>query len=210
MTKVKICGITNEADATCAIESGADALGFILVPGSPRYVGDRPEALQAARRLPPFVTRVAVARTAEEIPAEWLDTVDVVQIYRAPAQPVSHRMVRVFQVRGPESLDEIEAALATENPHALMLDAYHKEMLGGSGQIFDWTVAAEARARFGLPVIMAGGLTPGNVAEAVRMARPYAVDVSSGVEQAPGRKDHSQVRAFIQAVRAADAALSVE
>ena len=104
--------------------------------------------------------------------------------------------------------DEIAACLKVFSPHAILLDTYHKDKLGGSGETFNWELAMEAKERFGLPLILAGGLTPENVGEAVRTVRPYAVDVSSGVEAEPGRKDHAKVKAFIQAVREADRGLS--
>jgi phosphoribosylanthranilate isomerase len=115
------------------------------------------------------------------------------------------RLVQVFRVRDANSLEEMEEALRHFHPDALMLDTYHPQHLGGAGATFDWSVAAEARTRFGLPLILAGGLTPENVGDAIRQVRPYAVDVSSGVEAEPGRKDFAKVRAFLAQVRLADA-----
>jgi len=122
----------------------------------------------------------------------------------------SLRFVRAFRVRDASSLKEIETYCAQFMPDAIHLDTYHKEKLGGSGEAFNWELAIEAKQRFTLPIVLAGGLTPENVEEAILRVRPYAVDVSSGVESEPGRKDHAKLRAFIQAVKRADARIEVE
>ncbi|HZT42723.1 MAG TPA: phosphoribosylanthranilate isomerase [Chthonomonadaceae bacterium] len=209
-TRIKICGITNLEDARAAVDCGADALGFIFVPGTPRYVGESPGALRIPLVLPPFVARVAVYAQAADAFKNSAANFDTIQFYGQEWNPDAHtekRMVQAFRIRGEESIAEIEAALAKARPHALLLDAYHPDKLGGSGQAFDWEVAKEAKARFGLPVILAGGLTPDNVADAIAAVRPYAVDVSSGVEDRPGHKDHARLQAFCRAVRTVDAAL---
>ena len=113
-------------------------------------------------------------------------------------------MVQSFRIKDAGSLDLIEEALRVRRPQAIHLDTYHKDKMGGSGERFNWELAVEAKARFDLPLILSGGLTPDNVAEAITAIRPYAVDVSSGVEAAPGRKDPDRGRAFCQAVREAD------
>ena len=210
VTRIKICGITNLEDARAAVNSGADALGFIFVPNTPRYVGDSPSALRVPSQLPPFVARVAVCADLASLSGEasWFDTV---QFYSTDWQPDAHpgrRMVQAFRIKDAGSLEEIAAALANRRPHALLLDAYHQDKLGGSGETFNWELAKEAKTRFGLPIILAGGLTPENVADAIAAVQPYVVDVSSGVEAAPGRKDHVKLKAFCRAVRAADTALS--
>ena len=197
MTRVKICGLTNLADARLALDAGADALGFIAVPGGPRFVS--PESFATIRRkLPPFVTVVVVARTVAE--SVGYDA-DRVQFYGGPA---SGKCVRVFRVRGEESL---QALSDYDQPvSAVHLDTFHERSLGGVGAAFDWNLAVAAKSlRPGLPLILAGGLTPENVSEAIARVRPYAVDVSSGVESAPGRKDPEKLRRFVAAVREADA-----
>jgi phosphoribosylanthranilate isomerase len=224
VTRIKICGITNRDDALAAVEYGADVLGFIFVPGTPRYVGQKPELDTILKALPPFVSRVGVCIDWTQS-AFLRDTpIDTIQYYEEPPAEVanssvesgeldashertayplyagSKRMVRAFRVRDASSLEEIERVIAINRPHALLLDAYHPTMLGGAGQTFNWELAILAKERFGLPIILAGGLTPDNVGEAVRAVRPYAVDVSSGVESQPGRKDHVRLRAFIEAV----------
>jgi len=205
VTRVKVCGITNAADADLAIEMGADALGFILVPDTPRCVGDRPEALAAALNAPPFVCTVAVVRDVPEVDRRIVDGFDAVQFYSGCVVGRPWRRIRALRVRDASVLDEV-ARLEPECD-AFVLDAYHPAKLGGSGETFDWEIAREAVARTSRPIILAGGLTPENAADAIAAVRPYAVDVSSGVEAEPGRKDPAKLRAFFRAVREADAAV---
>ena len=212
-TRIKICGITNVEDAQAAVEYGADALGFILVPDTPRFVTVE-MAYNIGLTVPPFVTKTAVFQDW----ADWLTLMpkyfDAFQYYtneknlRPKAGPpgYSHRrQIRAFRMRDEASLAEIATTLEFHRPFALLLDTYHKDKLGGAGETFNWDLAAEAKRRFGLPIILAGGLTPENVGEAVRKVRPYAVDVSSGVEASPGKKNHVKIKAFMEAVRAAGA-----
>jgi phosphoribosylanthranilate isomerase len=212
MTRVKICGITNLEDALAAVDYGADALGFIFVPGSPRYVGANAEAKQIPALLPPFVSCVAVCKELTEDHFYWLRGFNTKQYYVVKQNTILHRTesrIHAFPIQDETSLDLIAAGLELHRPDALLLDTYHKDKLGGSGETFNWELAKEAKARFGLPILLAGGLTPENVGDAIAAVRPYAVDVSSGVEAAPGRKDHAKLKAFFRAVRKADAACSV-
>ncbi len=203
VTRIKICGISNGRDAEAAAEAGADALGFIAVPGTPRFVP--PEVYhEISAALPLFVKRVVVVHRpedAEEYLAEYVehyaDTTDKARFRRGAAW-----RIRAFRMRGEESLAEIAAY--PDAVGAVLLDAYHRDKLGGSGETFDWSLAVRAKALTGRPVMLAGGLTPDNVQAALDAVRPYAVDVSSGVEASPGVKDHAKVRAFIRAVRAWD------
>ena len=191
MVRVKICGLTRPDDALHAAACGADALGFIAVRESPRYLD--PEAFRTLNALlPPFVTTVCVARTRDE--AAPYPTA-IAQIY----EDGDGRVIRAFRIRDRESL---ETALAAARG-AIQLDAFHESALGGTGHTFDWSLAAEAVGRYPGPVILAGGLTPENVADAVRQVRPYAVDVSSGVEMAPGCKDPDKVARFVAAAKGA-------
>lgn len=212
VTRIKICGITNREDARAAVDYGADAIGFILVPESPRYIGGIAEAHAALASVPPFVARVAVCVSPSQLPAAGRGRFDACQFYDpagAADLPAGVRRVRAFRVRNSETLDEIARAIHTiaesrdGAPEAILLDTYHKDKLGGSGETFNWELAVEAKGRFGLPLILAGGLTPDNVGEAIEKVRPYAVDVSGGVEAEPGRKDHVRLRAFITAARKA-------
>ncbi len=203
MTRVKICGLTNAEDARAAVRFGADALGFIGVPDTPRFI--TPDRMrEATRGLPPFVTRVVVVRSPVDAAGYGADAV---QYYGGDAAAPGLRRIRVFRVKDEASLAELRGYHFT--PDAVLLDAFHETALGGAGHVFDWSLALEAKRIIGdLPLILAGGLTPDNVAEAIRAVRPYAVDVSSGTEAEPGRKDHDKICRFIEAARDADRELS--
>ncbi len=206
--RVKICGITNLADARAAIAAGADALGFVFVPGTPRYIS--PDlAGEIVRELPPFIARVglfvdAETRTvAEALVRSGMDTLqfhgeetpDLVRQFRRAV-----KVMKAFRVRGEETLMRLPAY--ADAVDAILLDAYVAGAHGGTGAQFDWKLAVQARD-LGRPLVLAGGLTPANVAEAVRTVRPYGVDVSSGVESAPGRKDPEKLAEFVRAARSA-------
>ncbi len=196
MTRVKICGITRLVDAIAAIEFGADALGFVLERSSPRYIGDNPEAMEIPFQLPPFIQTIAVFGHAD--PERDLSEFDAVQCISAD-HLVSKRLIYVIRPTGPESIEE--AIRAQTQADAILVDAFHPNKLGGAGIVANWELAAQIRESVELPVILAGGLTPENVCDAIRAVRPYAVDVSSGVESEPGIKDHVKLRAFIEAAR---------
>ncbi len=206
--RVKICGVTNEADALEAISAGADALGFNLFSGSKRRVDlDREAAWIQA--LPPFVTRVAVlvnvplaeARRIAEHPA-----IDLVQFHGdedekfcAEFARFGRPFLKALRLRDATS---IATADRFSTPHVL-LDADAGGAFGGTGKLIDLTLAAECVRRHpALKIVLAGGLRPTNVAAAVRAVRPYAVDVASGVESAPGKKDRQKMVAFVEAVAA--------
>jgi phosphoribosylanthranilate isomerase len=205
MTKVKICGITNLEDARIAVEGGADFLGFIFYPKSPRYVTPKQvreivTQLRSQSPIPnPHLVGVFVDQRPEII-AQTLDFcgLDYAQLHGAePPEAVTTLMerglgvIKAFRVRDEAALVEIERYRAT----AYLLDAYVPGQPGGTGHTFDWTLAVQAKG-YG-PVILAGGLTPDNVAGAVHTIQPWGVDVSSGVEAAPGCKDPHKVRRFI-------------
>ena len=205
MTRIKICGISNGLDALAAANAGADALGFIAVPGSPRFVP--PEVYhEISAALPLFVKRVVVAHRPEDA-EEYLG--EYIQHYEDPVEDASFRRgaqwrIKAFRMRDESSLAEIEAY--PDPVGAILLDTYHKTQLGGSGETFDWSLAVRAKTLTNRPIILAGGLTPGNVKEALEAVRPYAVDVASGVEASPGIKDHVKIKAFVRAVREWDLA----
>ncbi len=197
--KVKICGITNLEDALVACEAGADALGFVFAPeAKKRNSFIEPEkALEIIEQLPPFVTTVAVCvnESLENI-VHYLAFVDCVQMQGDEPPdllPFRHLGIKAFRV-GPD-FDVL--TLLPYKTRAWLLDASVPGEHGGTGRQADWDMARLA-VTFGTPVILSGGLTPENVAEAIRYVKPYGVDVSSGVEAEPGRKDHERVRDFIR------------
>jgi phosphoribosylanthranilate isomerase len=203
--RVKICGLTSAADALAAVEAGADALGFMLCPRSKRYV--TPEAVSViCRELPPFVARVGVFVDAAEDDVRRIAQgcgLSALQFHggESPAYCGNFGqtpVVKAFRVADQHSL----AVLPSFAVSAWLLDSYVAGELGGTGECFNWDLAVTART-LGRPIILAGGLTPENVAEAVRQVEPWAVDVSSGVEFAPGRKDPAKLRAFVAAAKSA-------
>ncbi len=209
--RAKICGITCLEDALLACRLGADALGFIFVPSTPRYVTCS-AAEEILRSLPPFVFRVAVcAHTGQ---ACCLDLFHAVQTYALPKEPLPDgvQLILAARVHGPESLDALENQLqaADVQPDAILLDAWHAEKLGGTGEAFDWALASAAKIRLQLPVILAGGLTAENVGLAIQTVAPWAVDVGSGVESEPGRKDPEKLKSYLRAVHAAAAGTALE
>ncbi|MCX7692076.1 phosphoribosylanthranilate isomerase [Tepidimonas taiwanensis] len=219
-TRIKICGLTREADVEHAAAAGADAIGFVLYPGSPRYVDAR-RAGALARRLPACVTPVLlfVNASADDVAAA-LDAVPhaVLQFHgdETPAQCAAlagtrpwWRAARVPVGAGAGAFDLLEYAERHAAAQAVLVDA-HVPGYGGGGQSFDWTAFpwSHPRLRAADRVVLSGGLTPENVTDGVRLVRPWAVDVSSGVEAAKGIKDPARVTAFIAAVRRADQTLT--
>jgi len=202
MIRVKVCGITNVEDALHAAACGADALGFVFYAQSPRWL--TPEAARGIiAELPPFITAVGlfVNETPERIGqiADYCGF-DIIQLHGdegpSDCDLPPHRVVKALRVRDASSL-----ALEGEyRVSALLLDAWVAGAYGGTGERFNWDLAAQVARR--RPVILAGGLTPENVAAAVLQVRPYAVDVSSGVEAAPGKKDPAKVAAFVRNAKA--------
>ncbi|MFZ4508727.1 MAG: phosphoribosylanthranilate isomerase [Fimbriimonas sp.] len=196
MTRVKICGLKRRQDAELAIEFGADALGFVMEPSSPRCIEEFD--LKWIEKLPPFPTRVAVfGRVDRHVPREVFDAVQGVE-WEVYGTGYPKRIHAVRLRPGQRAADIVQL---TVNASALVLDAYKEGAYGGSGIKVDWDVAAEIVQRAEMRVILAGGLTPENVVEAIRRVRPYAVDVSSGVESENGVKDPHKLRAFIEAAK---------
>ncbi len=204
MVKVKICGLTTVRDALAAAEAGADFLGFIFYPPSPRHVAPQ----QAQRMVEAVRARHDAMRFVGVFVDEQLDEVqkimgrcdlDYAQLHGSepPAYVAAlmPRAIKAFRVRDRASLP----GMGLYQPAAFLLDAYCPDRPGGTGQVFDWELAVAAKAYGRL--ILAGGLTPQNVVEAVRHVRPYAVDASSGVEARPGEKDADKMRRFISAAK---------
>ena len=223
MTKVKICGITSLEDALTAVDAGADYLGFIFYPPSPRAITlEAATAVVAqlrARGNCPFLVGVFVNETAERIAAvldqcqldlAQLSGEEVPALIGDPASPIYGRAYKALR---PATLDEAEADAewylppddappggASSVMPRLLIDSHHPNLRGGTGQTGDWQMIAQLAAN--IPGLMlAGGLTPDNVGEAVKQVRPFAVDTASGVESSPGKKNGEKVREFVTAVR---------
>ncbi len=203
-TRIKICGLTREEDVDAAVAAGADALGFVFYPPSPRHVTPA-RAAELARRVPPFVDVVGLFVNA--VPAEVEATcaavpLNLLQFHgdedAAYCRQFSRPWLRAARVR--PGLDLVEFAGLFPDARGLLLDAF-VDGYGGGGHVFDWTLIPP-----GLPghLVLSGGLNADNVGAAIERVRPFAVDVSSGVEMSNGIKDHEKIAAFVAAVRKAD------
>lgn len=217
-TRIKICGLTREADVDAAIHAGADAIGFVLYPPSPRHVVAR-RAGELARRLPPFVTPVLlfvnaspdeIARARDEVPHA------VMQFHgdESPAQCDSSGLpyLRAARIPMPDPaspFDLLQYAQQFPRAFGLLLDA-QVDGYGGGGKTFDWTAFNWSHIRQSVRshLVLSGGLTPANVTDGILTVRPWAVDVSSGVEVSKGIKDAGKIQSFVAAVRAADGQLA--
>jgi phosphoribosylanthranilate isomerase len=202
--KVKICGITSVADAEAAVQAGADALGLMFYPGSPRHI-TLETAQDIARRLPPYVIRTGVfadPNPSDVFAAIQLCQLNLVQFHGAETPEFCLQFgvmsMKAFRVQNADSL----LPMSEYRTDAFLLDSHAAGKRGGTGESFNWDLALEAK-KFGKPIFLAGGLTPQNVAEAARKAQPFGVDVSTGVEQSPGKKDAKKMQDFIAAARGA-------
>ena len=200
-TRVIICGITRVEDALAAVNAGADAIGLVFYAPSPRYVTIA-QAQQIVAALPPFVSVVAlfVNATIAEIETILAQLrIDIVQFHGdetpAQCQQINLPYYKAIRVKAESNL--LQYALEFESAKALLLDTYTEAAFGGTGHVFDWSLIPKNMTK---PVILAGGLVPENVALAIRQVRPYAVDVSGGVEQSKGVKDTAKITAFMHAV----------
>jgi phosphoribosylanthranilate isomerase len=200
MTRIKICGITNIDDALKAVDFGADALGFIFAD-SPRQA-EPEKVLEITKELPPFIYKVGVFTVKEISIANKIAStcgLNAVQLHGMEGKfretDINVPVIQVFRVKNDKIILEIENARV---PYFL-LDTYDENLMGGTGRSFNWEIGREA-SKFG-KVILSGGLNHTNIPEALDMARPYAVDVCSGIEKKPGRKDHAKMSAFIKEVR---------
>ena len=203
MVKIKICGITNIEDAMAAVDYGADALGFNFFKKSPRYIEPH-KAAEIIAQLPPFIVPVAIfVNEREERIREILTSACIhgVQFHgdETPefCQRFGNHVIKAFQVKDKESIKH----MAHYRVSAYLLDSYREGVRGGTGVTFDWHLAVVAKT-FGR-IILAGGLNPDNVAEAVKLVQPYGVDVAGGVEREKGIKDHGKLKKFITEVRKA-------
>lgn len=205
-TRIKICGVRDAETARLCAENGADAVGLMFVKASPRFI-EPAEAFGIAANLPPFVASVGVF--ADHTLDEFLEIEEacpttLVQLHGSEppklVQQCGPNLIRAFKYDAANIERDVERWASLEEVDALMVDG----SAGGLGEPFDWHAFAPVAARCPKPVVLAGGLTPENVAEAIRAVRPYAVDVSSGVESEKGVKDPARIEAFCRAVREAD------
>jgi len=212
-TRIKICGIRDEEIALTAVECGADALGFVFYDGSPRYV-DPDAAYEIACFLPPFVTRVALCVNPEPLSlvelgarfpydAVQLHGSESVELVRACRAESGAPIIKAIRYDAATIADDLALWGAVDEIDALLIDG----SAGGHGQAFDWAGLDAVQEACPHPIILAGGLTPETVGQAIDVVTPYAVDVSSGVERSRGEKDAGLIASFCEAVREADAAL---
>lgn len=202
-SRVKICGITNFCDALAAVECGAKTLGFVFYPPSPRAVTPY-EAQRIIQRLPDGVIAVGVF---VDRPAKEIETIaarcrlSAVQLHGQESEELLHCLglpaIKALRVRSVEDLTGLKRYPGAA---AYLLDAWSPQTAGGTGEAWDWTLGSQMPA-LDKPLVLAGGLTPDNVAQAISQVRPYALDVSSGVERSPGRKDHEKMRRFVDNVQ---------
>jgi phosphoribosylanthranilate isomerase len=201
-TAVKICGVTRVEDALVAAARGAHAIGLVFYRPSPRYIDPR-QAAEIVRALPPFVTAVGLFVDADENEVKDVAAqagVQMLQFHGAETPEYCGRFVMPWMkaVRVRPDSDLLQYARDYPGAKALLLDAYQEGLHGGTGSVFDWSLIP---AEMPLPIVLSGGLTPENVADAIRLVKPSAVDVSSGVELAKGIKDPTRIAAFITGVR---------
>lgn len=212
-TRIKVCGITNPQDALFAVEAGVDALGFIFHSRSPRYI-EPEEARLIIDQLPPFVDVVGVFVDKKRVEVEEIVQycrLNYAQLHGQESPKSTERLfrfaspceiIKAFRVGSQTSPEEFKPYV----PHvrAFLLDTYEKDLFGGTGKSFDWKIIDGLELV--RPFILAGGLNPQNITDALEAVRPYCVDVNSGVEMSPGIKDHQLIREFVRAVKAFDTA----
>lgn len=203
--KVKICGLTNAEDAAAAVEAGADAVGFVFHKKSPRCA-EAAVVKGIVKTLPPFVLPIGVF--VNEDAKVVRDVVDscglaLVQLHgdetAAYCEALGRPVLKAIRLKDRRSFLILAEFQGRAGVRGFLVDAFSSDAYGGTGQVANWSLAAEASSA--APVLLAGGLTPENVSQAILQVRPYGVDVSSGVEASPGKKDHEKVRAFVRAVR---------
>lgn len=203
--KVKICGITNREDAEVAVQAGADALGFVMYRKSPRFV--EPAVARAiVAGLPPLVLPIGVFVNEEAATVRGLMDecgFALAQLHGDESalycQGLGRPALKAIRLKDRGTFLALGELQGRANIRGFLIDAFSDQAYGGTGQTVDWTLAQEAARS--MPIILAGGLTPANVADAITHVRPYGVDVSSGVEQSPGKKNPDKVKAFIEAAR---------
>ena len=203
MTKIKICGITNYDDAMAAVDAGADALGFIFAK-SPRQV-EPEQARDIIMKLPPFVKTVGVFVNEDNKRINELINycgIDNVQLH-GDENPETCKMfmprsIKALKIKDESSIEQCDRY--NETVKAFLLDTYSKTAEGGTGKTFNWDLALKVK-KLGIPIILAGGISPSNINEAIEKVKPYAIDLSSGVEERPGKKDHALIKNFFEKLK---------
>lgn len=200
-TRVKICGITSIEDALMAVAHGCDAIGLVFYAPSPRYISPE-KAAEIVAALPPFVTTVGLFVDATKIEIESVLAkvdLDCLQFHgdETPAQCRAYGVHYMKAIRVQSDTNLLQCEIDFYDAKALLLDAYVEGLVGGTGQAFDWSLIPKTLMK---PIVLAGGLTAGNVALAIKQASPYAVDVSGGVEKSKGIKDAAKIAAFMEQV----------
>ncbi|MEN8258375.1 MAG: phosphoribosylanthranilate isomerase [Thermodesulfobacteriota bacterium] len=205
-TRVKICGMTEPFEVRKAVEAGVDALGFIFVKESPRAI-DPEVAKEIIAELPPFVDAVGVFMNQDpEVVSELVHYCGLTVIQLHGQEPPEYcevmpgRVIKAFQVKPDMASEFLEPY--NDVVRAFLLDTYHKEMAGGTGETFDWSLVEKLKPR--KPLILAGGLNVDNVGAAIKQIQPFAVDVNSGIEISPGRKDPEKIKELFKEVSQAD------
>jgi len=199
MIRFKICGITNLEDALLAIRAGAYAIGFIFVKHSPRYIEPK-DAKEIISLIPPFIQTVGVFVDEDELKIKEIAEfcgLDMIQFHGGEdpdfCKKFMPKSIKAIRVKDRKSVELIKSYKGCVR--AILLDTYKKEKAGGTGETFDWNLALEAK-RFGIPIILSGGIGPENVKEAVSLVKPYALDINSKVETNPGKKSAILIERF--------------
>lgn len=212
-TRVKICGITSRQDAQMVIEAGADAIGLVFANASPRYI-DSSQAADICETVPAFVSKVALFKDAEQsVVSAVLDEIDIdlIQFHGSETADFCEQFERPYiKALGMKTAEHDSDYLNNNlsiysSARAILLDGHAPGESGGTGEVFDWAAIASITRSTSMPVILAGGLNPGNVKQAIETVNPFAVDVSSGVESSPGQKDAVIVESFMRQVASAAA-----
>jgi phosphoribosylanthranilate isomerase len=201
-TRVKICGITNSEDAEAAVNAGADALGFVFFQKSPRCISPG-RAKEIVRSLPPFVTPVGVFVNEDRQGIEQITEITgirAIQMHGDESPEFCRSLcflptIKAFRVRKTADI----SLYKQYHTNAWLLDTYSADQYGGTGKTFSWEIAKSIN-RLGIPIILAGGLTPDNISRAIEEVKPYAVDVSSGLEMEPGKKDPTKIKDLFEAI----------
>ncbi|HSG30371.1 MAG TPA: phosphoribosylanthranilate isomerase [Thermodesulfobacteriota bacterium] len=201
MTKVKICGITNYKDASKSLDYGADALGFIFYKKSKRYI-EPSEALNIIKQLPPFVTKVGVFVNSSYTNITKISktlSINAIQLHGDETPAFCKRflpvVIKALRIKDHQDLEKVDSF----GTQAILFDTYSSADYGGTGRVFDWNILRKLKTD--KKIILSGGLNPQNVGMAVKTVKPYAVDVSSGVEKSAGIKDHKKIKEFIEVVK---------